>query len=338
MNTKKLFARRNLLMGLIPVVCVCSEAGQVQPEGQTNHPGVVCMDSDFDFGVVYPEAVVKHSYVMTNQGGRVVKIIAVRPSCGCTTAQVATNELAPGLATTVDVVLDFKGRRGRQNKSIYVETDDSENRIVRLGFNGVVMVPIEAQPEGVHFGTISSEGLLEREVLLTAVSTNTFKVLSVKSASPQVTVSFEPREAGKQYLLRIACPGARKLGTFMTAVEVETDHPQMKMLSIPVAGFVAGDIVPAPAELLLFPSATNEPKTVWVSLWSPAGKPFKVTKVELPGEGMTNAVISVKPDRCRLEIKTWGSLMGLDGKSIRIETDLDSLKELSIPLKVMAVR
>jgi hypothetical protein len=123
----------------------------------------------------------------------------------------------------------------------------------------------------------------------------------------------------------------------MTAVEVETDHPQMKMLSIPVAGFVAGEIVSSPAELMLYPSATNESKTVWVSLWSPAGKPFKVTKVELPEAGMTHTIVSVTPDRCRLEIKTRGSLAGLAGKSIRLETDLDSMKELSIPLKVMTV-
>lgn len=305
---------------------------------ETHPPGVMCQNPSFDFGAVYPETVVTNAYVLTNQGPSVVKILAVRASCGCTTAVAATNELAPGQATTVESVIDFKGRRGHQAKSIIVETDDPGNRLVRMEFSGVVIVPIGVQPEGLHFGTIGEEGRLEREVLLTAVATNSFQILSARSAAPQITVTVEPREAGKQYLVKVVCEGPRNPGSFMTSVEVETDLPRMKRLSIPVAGFVAGDIVAAPAALLLVPSATNVPKTVWVSLWSPAGKPFKVVKVDLPGDGMTNAVLAVRPDRSRLEIKTWGSLTGLDGKSIRVETDLPSMKELLIPVKILSPR
>jgi len=319
-------------------MCVAAEPVELQGGNQTNRSGIICLNPSLDFGAVYSDAVVKHAYVVTNQGMRVVKILAVRTSCGCTTAQAATNELAPGQVTTVDVVINFKGRRGRQTKAIYTETDDPVNRMVRMEFTGVVVVPIEAQPEGIHFGTVGAEGRLEREVLLTAGSNNTFQVISAKSASPYVTVTVEPREAGKQYLVRVVCDGPRKQGTLMTSVEVETDHPQMRVVSIPVAAFVAGDIVAAPASLLLVPTATNMPRTVWVNLWSPSGKAFHVTKVELPGEGMTNSVTIVKPDRLRLEFKTWGALTGLDGKSVRIETDLPSMKDFLLPVKVLILQ
>ena len=339
MHAKLMSTGLVVLLGAINGVCVAAEVEVSQVVNQpTNAPGVVCLNPLLDFGEVYADAVVNHQYVLTNQGERVVKILAVRAGCGCTTAVAATNEMAPGQSTTVEAVINFKGRRGRQAKSIIAETDDPGNRLVRMEFTGVVIVPIEAQPEGLHFGTIGAEGRLEREVLLTAVSTNSFQVLSAKSTSPHVTVTVEPREAGHQYLIKVVCDGPRKPGTFMTAVEVETDHPQMKVLSIPVAGFVAGDIVAAPASLLLVASGTNVPKTVWVNLWSPAGKSFKVLKVELPGDGMTNSVLPVRPDRSRLEVKTWGALAGLDGKAIRIETDLDSMKEILIPLKVLTAR
>lgn len=316
----------------------CSVAAEVPVANPTNQPGVVCLNSSLDFGAVYSDAVVKHSYVLTNQGVGVVKIVAVRASCGCTTATAATNTLAPGQATTVDVVINFKGRRGRQNKTIYAETDDRVNRVVRMDFTGVVMVPIEAQPEGIHFGTVGTEEKLEREVLLTAVSTNTFQVLAATSAASNMTVTYEPRELGKQYLIKVVCAGPRKKGSFMTSVEVETDHPQMKGLSIPVAGLVAGDIVVTPAPLTLVPSDTNVSKTVWVDLWSPGGKAFKITKVELPGEGMTNTISILTPGRSRLEIKTRGPLTGMDGKSIRIETDMASMKELLIPVRVLPLQ
>lgn len=338
MHLHTLSAGLVLIMGAWFGACVSAEPGELQGGSQTNRPGIICLNPSLDFGAVYSDAVVKHAYVLTNQGARTVKIMMVRTSCGCTTAQAATNELAPGQVTTVDVVINFKGRRGRQTKAIYTETDDPINRIVRMEFTGVVMVPIEAQPEGIHFGTVGAEGRLEREVLLTAESNNTFQVLAAKSASPQMTVTVEPREAGKQYLVRVVCDGPRKQGTFMTSVEVETDHPRMRVVSIPVAAFVAGDIVAAPGSLLLVPSATNMPKTVWVNLWSPAGKAFHVTKVELPGEGMSNSINTVKPDRCRLEIKTWGPLNGMEGQSIRVETDLATMKEILIPVKVLTAR
>jgi hypothetical protein len=305
---------------------------------ETHPPGVMCQNPSFDFGAVYPETVVTNAYVLTNKGPSVVKILAVRAGCGCTTAIAATNELAPGQATTVEAVINFKGRRGHQAKSIIVETDDPGNRLVRVAFSGEVIVPISVQPEGLHFGTMGEEGRLEREILLTAVPTNSFQVLSARSAAPQMTVTVEPREAGKKYLMKVVCDGPRKPGSFMTSVEVETDLPRMKRLSIPVAGFVAGDIVAAPASLLLVASGTNVPKTAWVNLWSPAGKPFNVLKVELPGEGMTNSVLTLSPDRSRLEVKTWGALTGLDGRAIRIETDLASMKELLIPVKVLSPR
>ncbi len=325
-----------LAMGLVIGALFASQV-KAEPAGSLTHlPGIDCVNSNLDFGAVYSDAVVKHSFVLTNVGERVIKILGVRTSCGCSTAKAVTNSIAPGQSTDVEVVINFKGRRGRQSKSIYVETDDPVSRIVHLSFTGTVFVPIEAQPEGVHLGTVGEEGSLEREVLLTAVSTNVFQVLSAKSASSQVSVTVEPREAGKQYLIKIIDKGPRKRGSFMTSVEVTTDHPQMRVVSIPVAGFVAGDIVSSPNNLVLAPSAGNASNTVWVNLWSPSGKSFSITRLELPGEGMTNSIATLKPSRYRLEFKTWGPLSGLDGKVVRIETDLASMKEILLPVKVLA--
>ncbi|MEI6564797.1 MAG: DUF1573 domain-containing protein [bacterium] len=323
----------NAKMVLLPLVFLTGILA-AHGEGSTNAPAVVCLNPVFDFGTVYPDAVVRHSYVLTNQGARTVKLTSVHATCGCTTATAATHEIAPGQTTTVDVEINFKGRRGRQNKSVYAETDDPVNRVVRMEFNGLVMVPIEVKPEGIHFGTIGVDGRVEREVILSAITTNEFHVVSAQSPSTQITVVYAPREAGRKYGIRIISDGPRSLGSFMTAVEVQTDHPILKTILIPVAAFVAGDIVPAPTVLMAIPSPTNAPRTSWINLWSPSGKAFKVTKVEAP-DGITTSLNTLTPDRVQLEVKTCGSLTGLGGKTIRIETDLPSLKELVIPIRVL---
>ena len=303
---------------------------------ETNAPSLVCQEPQYDFGRVYADASVKHQFILTNQGSRAVAIGRVHAACGCTKAAVTTNAIPPGGAALVNVELDVRKRRGHQSKSIYCETDDPANRIIRMELNGVVIVPVEVQPEGIHFGSVGADEKLAREVLLVAVGTNVFHIRSVTMSSTQFSASVETREAGKSYVVKVSSEGVRSPGSTVASVRVETDHPLMETVDIPVAAFVAGDIIPNPGTLLLIPSPTNSPRTYWVSLWSPAGKAFKVTHVECPGADMTGTVKALLPDRTRIEVKTWGALSDLDGKSIRVETDLSTKREVMIPLRVLS--
>lgn len=324
------------LLAIMTGVWCHGEAPLGQDASSTHRPSIVCLNPHLDFGSVYADAVVQHSYVLTNQGTRVVKLAGVRAGCACTTVSLSTNELAPGQVATLDSVINFKGRRGRQDKSIYLETDDPAAESVRVEFSGVVVVPLESRPEGIHFGTVGAAERVEREVLITAVSNEPFQIMSAKSTVAQISSRVETRENGRTYVVKVACDGPRKLGNFMGSVEVVTDHPRMPLLSIPVAGLVAGDIISAPGSLLLIPSVSNETKAAWVNLWSPSGKPFKIIKVELPDEGMAHTVRILRSDRSRLEIKTHGLLKGLEDKFIRVVTDSPTVKEVLIPLRILA--
>ncbi len=304
---------------------------------ETNAPSLVCVEPKYDFGRVYADAVVQHQFILTNQGPRVVNIGRVHAACGCTKTTVTTNTVAPGGTAVLSVELDIKKRRGHQSKAIYCETDDPASRAIRIEFNGVVIVPIEIQPEGIDFGAVGTEEKLTREVLLVAAGTNVFHVRSAMVSSTQFFATVETKEAGKSYILKVSSDGVRSLGSTVASIRVQTDHPLMGTIDIPVVAFVAGDIVPNPSSLLLIPSPTNAPRTYWLSLWSPSGKAFKVTRVDCPGSDMTNTVKSLMPDRTRIEVKTWGSLTGLDGKFLRVETDLSTKREVMVPLRVLSL-
>ena len=303
----------------------------------TNRASLVCLEAKYDFGQTYQDQAVRHSFVLTNQGSRVVRIVSVHSTCGCSSTTVTTNDVGPGRTAELKVEITLRGRRGHQDRAIYIQTDDPENLVLRVEFSGIVIAPIEAQPEGIHFGTVGSEGTLEREVVLSAVGTNEFRVRSVTASSTQISVQSQMQQPGKRYLIKIVSEGPRSYGSTMTSVRVETDHPAMPTLDIPVAAFVVGDIVPAPGTLLLVPSPTNAPRASWVNLWSPSGKAFKVTKVECPGPGMTGAVTALMRDRSRIEVKSWGPLTDLNGKSLRVETDLPTMREILIPVRVLAL-
>src|SRR3954470_23985422 len=59
-----------------------------------------------------------------NKGDKPIHFNAVRPSCGCTTAALAKNDVAPGEKGEITATLNIGERTGLQTKTITVETDD----------------------------------------------------------------------------------------------------------------------------------------------------------------------------------------------------------------------
>ncbi len=93
-----------------------------------------------DFGDVNEGDIVKHSYVISNNGGDLLKILDVRASCGCTAAKPEKSELKPGESTNLLVTFNSKGRKGPQNKTVTVVTNDPDMPNVLLTFKCSVVV------------------------------------------------------------------------------------------------------------------------------------------------------------------------------------------------------
>ena len=194
---------RWLVAGVLSVVCVArplraAEEPVAAPSVPTPvETGLVCDRPVFDFGEVRADLSVTNTFVLRNAGTGTVSIVTVRPTCGCTTTALATNELAPGAATELRATLSLAGRTGRQSKAIFVETNDRQKPRLKLEMTGVVARDIEVQPEGVHFGTLGREGAAQQDVLLTAHSNLTFAIKSVNTGTSLFDAEVETRETGK---------------------------------------------------------------------------------------------------------------------------------------------
>jgi hypothetical protein len=103
-------------------------------------PKVSIQESNFDFGEVNQNDIVNHSYVLTNTGDDLLKILDVKASCGCTAANPEKNELKPGESTQIKVSFNSKGRKGPQTKTITVKTNDPNNSVVTFKLTGNVIV------------------------------------------------------------------------------------------------------------------------------------------------------------------------------------------------------
>jgi LEA14-like dessication related protein len=102
-------------------------------------PKISVKDSNHDFGDIVQGEKVQHNFVVTNTGGDKLVITNVRASCGCTAALPDKKELAPGESTNIKVEFNSTGRVGKQDKTVYVTSNDKENPEIQLKFKGNVV-------------------------------------------------------------------------------------------------------------------------------------------------------------------------------------------------------
>jgi len=92
----------------------------------------------WDFGQVEEGAILKHNFTLKNDSKRLLRILAVDTSCGCTTSKVKSKVLIPGAETQVEAQFDSSGYSGPVEQFIYVHT----NRIIEPEINFKIKVDV----------------------------------------------------------------------------------------------------------------------------------------------------------------------------------------------------
>lgn len=114
----KKMLRNSLLIALILFASSYAQLAQ---------PKLVLKQNNFDFGDIKQGETVEHTFVLSNGGEALLKITDVRASCGCTAAVTEKKELKPGESTKLLVKFNSTGRRGKQNKTVSISSNDPQN-------------------------------------------------------------------------------------------------------------------------------------------------------------------------------------------------------------------
>ena len=124
---------RRAIIGLVcfwgVVVCV----------GCNAKPIAYVAEPVFNFGVAFEGDVVEHAFLIKNQGDSPLEILDVRTSCGCTATKLSGTTVQPGATIRLSASFDSDGFGGQQtSKTVTVETNDPENRVIILRLEGTV--------------------------------------------------------------------------------------------------------------------------------------------------------------------------------------------------------
>ena len=73
---------------------------------------------------------VSHKFTFTNNGKNPLKILSVKPSCGCTTPDWTKDEIKPGNQGYIIAEYNPKGRPGVFRKSLSIVTNDNQRALI----------------------------------------------------------------------------------------------------------------------------------------------------------------------------------------------------------------
>lgn len=136
-----------------------------------------------------------------NKGDTPVHIKAVKPSCGCTTAALAKNDVAPGEKGEISATFNIGDRTGIQTKTITVETDDAQAPQTVLTFRATIAQMLELQPTFVFWQ--ANEPAQPKTIIAKAGKGVNVKKIEVVSSSGDFTAKVEPGATAGEFKIQV---------------------------------------------------------------------------------------------------------------------------------------
>jgi hypothetical protein len=136
-----------------------------------------------------------------NKGDKPVHFNAVRPQCGCTTAALAKNDVAPGEKGEITATFNIGERTGLQTKTITVETDDPKTPTTVLTLKATIAQVLELEPGNVTWE--SGEAAKPKTILAKAGKDVTVKNIEVTSSSADFTAKVEPGSGPGEFKINV---------------------------------------------------------------------------------------------------------------------------------------
>lgn len=271
-------------------------------------PSVKCLSPSWDFGRLANTQSVEHVFELLNEGSAPLRILQVRAGCGCTTAKTGSDQVEPRGTTQVTVTFNLAGRSGDQRKVVYVHTNDPETPIVQLemkgealgttGSNaggellnvGVVSGAAQVSPKILSLGRIKMDEPSETMITLNGTSSNdVVTVATVDTGTLDLTARVETSNGVCRVLLCFR--SSKTLGPGSALVSIQTTHPILKTVTVPVTWQTEGDLYPIPETITLVArSNATDTVTRYVTIRSHSGKPVNIGEITCDNPTVKTAI------------------------------------------------
>lgn len=308
-------------------------AAQQATNAPRGSPKLVCDQPSFEFGELDESATVTHAFVLRNAGTAPLIIRRVRATCGCFAANLQDHEIPPGGQTTLETSFPLRARRGAQSKSISIESNDPAMPYYTVWMIGVVTTEVALDPQYLNFGIVEARSNAMHDVkLLTRRPEVVITNLTCDSPYFRAKIFEEAGRRGKGFTMQTVPP--LPSGQSRTTITVFTDHPDRRQVTLTAVAYVPPEIRVLPMEIILLRS-TPRPVTRTIVLYPGTVTNFTVLSVEKPVDSTQITLQQPSPGTYRIDVDNLSVSPGIEGKSLRILTDVPAMKEIVIPIKLV---
>ena len=296
-------------------------------------PRLECARPDFDFGERESSGELEHDFVIRNAGAVALQIFSLRPTCGCLVPRFTDRLVPPGGTATITVRFVLRGRQGPQHKLVYVESNDPSQPSFGLHLTGLIVDPVDIEPHLLFLGRVPASCAATNTLVVTAAGTNLLGRVSAQIDSPAFVVITEPVISNKYARVIVITHPPLPEGLTRATLKISTGNPRQPSLTTVVSAFVPGAFAVMPPELLLV-GREGELVRRELSLRSESNTAFRVLAVEPPLKDIACTIVATNAALCRIEFPSLPVLRSLEGKQVRIVTDLPSRPEILVPIRV----
>lgn len=296
-------------------------------------PKLECDQSVYDFGTVDGEKSVSHTFQIRNAGDSELVIRKIFAPCGCTSFLLSSKTLPPGETISIPVTVSLSGRKGLQEKGVFLETNDPVTPGLQLTLRGVVGSGIEVQPPMLTIRKSPKSTEVSGEVTVRDLGKKPLVCLEAKPSEGKVELASKPLESGDGFVLR-ATPAANLApGQHKEKIRLKLEGASQKEMTIDVQILLPADLITAPSVLRLDSKAAS-PMSRTIILRSPAGNAFTVDSVEVPVETMTTRIERMDATSTRVVIGNINPARELDGKKLVFSIGGGKPQTIEVPVSV----
>jgi hypothetical protein len=242
---------------------------------------------------------VYHEFVFTNEGNGPLEIVAVKPSCGCTTAGDYEKIIAPGGKGKIPLRVATNNFSGFINKTATVITNMAPpDSTVTLAVKGDVWEPLACVPKTIGFGRIAVQDPQSiasvQKVTIGNNSTTPAKLTNVRCTNPSFKGEIKELEPGKKFEFRAMLVPPFQGGVINGTYEMDTGVPEMPKLELPVSVYLAAELEVFPSRLPL-PATRNADLQRRFSIVNNSQKPVKLDNVVCSNPALKARIQEVRP-------------------------------------------
>jgi len=237
-----------------------------------------------DFGTTPKGPVLVHYFRFTNTTGQTLQLGQPRVSCGCTSAAVSKNQVAPGETAAVIAYMDTR-RIPTPNVTkavtVYVPFFGATNEEVSLRVQTVCRDDLMMSPDTLAFGTVRKGQGGKVSTKVTFLSDPNWEVKESTSTGGYVNVAHKlDSRNGNMVTYEVTatldkdCPA----GNWTADVFLKTSNPAVASLRVPVTVNVTAALAVSPESVQFGPVTLGGATQKRVVVQS--GTPFKILEIK----------------------------------------------------------